>query len=378
MTGAADVLVVGAGIVGTACAEALHHEGMKVTLIDAGIVGGGVTAAGMGHLVALDETDDELDLCLLSLLLWKDFADAHPGIGEITASGTLWVAEDEAQLARAQHRAERLRRRGCAVEQVSADDMQRIEPMLRPGLAGGVRVVSDGLAYAPAVAFALAQQLTREGCALHTGRRVTAVGAHQITLDDGSRLHAQHIVVAAGPQIAQLLPEAPVFARKGHLAITDRYPGLLTHQVVSMNYGQVAAGDGGYVVAANLQPRPTGQWLIGSSRQEGATGLAIERPVLEAVLKIAIELAPALATMRVIRCWTGLRPATPDGSPLIGPHPGRPGVWLAAGHEGLGITTCFATARLLADQILGRPSAISVDPFLPARFAAMRDIAHAY
>ena len=87
---------------------------------------------------------------------------------------------------------------------------------------------------------------------------------------------------------------------------------------------------------------------------------------------------PGLAGLRIIRSWTGLRPATPDGHPLIGPHPGRPGVWLAAGHEGLGITTCFATARLLADQILGRASAIGVEPYLPARFAALREAAHAH
>lgn len=378
MTGSPDVLVIGAGIVGTACADALHREGVKVALIDAYQAGGGVTAAGMGHLVVLDETDDELDLCMLSMRLWKSFVEAHPGVGEMTSSGTLWVAEDEAQLATARHRAQRLRERGCVVEEISGDDMNRVEPMLRPGLAGGVRVASDALVYAPAVARAMAQNLAREGCAWLCGRRVAQIGGRHVRFEDGSRIHSAHIVVATGPQIGELLPEVPVFSRKGHLAITDRYPGKLAHQVVSMNYGQAAAGERGYAVATNLQPRPTGQLLVGSSRQEGSTDTAIERPVLEAVLKGAIALMPGLAAMRVIRCWTGMRPATPDGRPLIGPHPGRRGVWLAAGHEGLGITTCFATARLLADQILGRASEISAEPYLPARYAALREPAHAH
>jgi glycine/D-amino acid oxidase-like deaminating enzyme len=369
VTTAADVLVVGAGIVGAACARALHDEGMKVALIDAGVVGGGVTAAGMGHLVVLDESDDELDLCLLSMRLWQSFAEANPGVGEFTRSGTLWVAENESQLARARERAARLRERGCAVEDISADDVTRVEPLLRHGLAGGVRVMSDALVYGPSVTYALVQQLLREGCVLHAGRRVVDVGTHELAFDDGSHLSAQHIVVAAGSQVAQLLPEVPVFPRKGHIAVTDRYPGRLTHQIVSMNYGQTEAGADGFAVAANVQPRPTGQWLIGSSRQEGRTDTAIDRPVLEAVLQGAIALVPALAQMRIIRSWAGMRPATPDGHPIIGPHASRPGVWLAAGHEGLGITTCFATARVLADQIAGRTSEINIAPYLPARFA---------
>jgi glycine/D-amino acid oxidase-like deaminating enzyme len=165
-----------------------------------------------------------------------------------------------------------------------------------------------------------------------------------------------------------LLPDVPVFNRKGHLAITDRYPGRLTHQIVSMNYGQSAAGARDFVTASNVQPRPTGQWLIGSSRQEGLSTTAVDRPVLQAVLQAAIGLVPRLADMRIIRCWTGMRPATPDGHPIIGPYASRPGVWLALGHEGLGITTCFATARLVADQILGRRSEIRAEPYLHSRF----------
>jgi glycine/D-amino acid oxidase-like deaminating enzyme len=98
--------------------------------------------------------------------------------------------------------------------------------------------------------------------------------------------------------------------------------------------------------------------------------------VLRAVLNAAIELLPALADMRIIRSWTGFRPATPDGHPLIGPHPSHSGVWLAAGHEGLGITTCFATARLLADQMLGRTSEIDSSPYLPSRFAGAAPAPH--
>lgn len=374
MARAYDAIVVGAGIVGAACALALRAEGMAVALVDAATPGSGVTAAGMGHLVALDESSDELALCLMSLRLWDAFMLAHPGVGEPARCGTLWVAEDEHQLLEAQQRAARLCAQRYDAEALDGDQVARLEPALRRGLCGGVRVRGDSVVYPPAVAQFLSEQFARAGGTLHLGRRVAGTQQGGVMLDDGERLDAPVLVVAAGVQCARLMPELPIFARKGHLAITDRYPGRLSHQIVSMNYGQSAAGDDALAVAANVQPRATGQWLVGSCRQDGRTDSAIEPAVLGAVLRSAIALLPCLADMHIVRAWTGMRPASPDGRPLIGAHPGRAGTWLACGHEGLGVTTAFATARLLADQITGRASEIDAAPYAPGRFAGLAEV----
>ena len=371
-----EVLVVGAGIVGAACALALCEAGMDVALIDAGSPGAGVTAAGMGHLVALDESPSELALCLLSLGLWRDFFAAHPGVGQVQHCGTLWVAENEPQLIEAAHRAERLAARGCDAEQLTAAQLRTLEPALRPGLCGGVRVRSDSVVYPPAVADFLARRLLALGGALYLGEQVHTIGNGELTLANGELLRAAHVVVAAGVQVGQLLPEVPVSARKGHLAITDRYPGTLSHQVVSMEYGQAGGGDDALAVAANVQPRATGQWLIGSCRQDRQSDTAVDPVVLAKVLRAATGLFPCLAQMNIVRAWAGMRPTSPDGLPLIGAHPGRPGVWLACGHEGLGVTTAFGTARLLADQLLGRPTAIDCAPYAPSRFNALNGMHH--
>ena len=372
-----DVLVVGAGIVGAACALALREGGMDVGLIDAGTPGAGVTAAGMGHLVALDESAAELDLCLLSLGLWRDFFAAHPGVGEPLHCGTLWVAGDEHQLAEAHGRAATLAARGCDAEPLGGERLRALEPELRAGLCGGVLVRGDSVVYPPAVADFLARRLVSLGGALYLGQRVAAIGARGLTLSDGRRMDARHVLVAAGAQVAALLPEVPVFPRKGHLAITDRYPGRLAHQVVNMDYGQSASGDDALSVAANVQPRATGQWLVGSCRQDRQSDTSVDPEVLAKVLRSAIALLPSLAQMNIVRAWSGMRPASPDGLPLLGAHPGRAGVWLACGHEGLGVTTAFASARLLADQILGRAASIDPSPYAPSRFAALAGSAHA-
>lgn len=363
-----DVIVVGAGIVGAACALELQARGRRVLLVDRSHPGSGATAAGMGHLVALDETEDELDLCLLSLRRWDRYL-AHQGPrAEYLRCGTIWVAEDEAQLAHAGVRAEKLTRRGWRAEPLSGAQLARAEPALRPGLAGGVRVEADGVVYPPAVAQELVRELLARGGSAMFGSAVTGIGPEGVTLASGSRIDAGEIVLAAGCGLPALLAGIPVFPRKGHLAITDRYPGRLAHQVVSMAYGQTAAGSDALAVAANVQPRPTGQWLVGSCRQDGIEHGEVDPRVLAKVLRSAIELLPCLADMRIIRSWTGMRPATPDGRPLIGRHPRHARLWLAAGHEGLGVTTSFGSAQLLAELMCGLAPAIDPGHYSPSRF----------
>jgi glycine/D-amino acid oxidase-like deaminating enzyme len=184
---------------------------------------------------------------------------------------------------------------------------------------------------------------------------------------DGGTLTAGVTIVATGASINQLVPGLEVYPRKGHLLITDRYPGFLRHQLIELGYLKSAHSSAADSVAFNAQPRITGQILIGSSRQYKVEDPAVEQKMLSNMLKRAVEYMPELKYLSAIRTWTGFRAATPDKLPLIGLCPGYEKVYLATGHEGLGISTSLATARLLADQILNRPSEISRAPYEPSR-----------
>jgi glycine/D-amino acid oxidase-like deaminating enzyme len=157
--------------------------------------------------------------------------------------------------------------------------------------------------------------------------------------------------------------------RKGHLVITDRYPAFVHHQIVELGYLKSAHSMGKDSVAFNIQPRKTGQMLIGSSRQFDAEDSQVDQAILDRMLKRAIEYLPTLGKLSSIRVWTGHRAATPDKLPIIGPSTVSDRIWLATGHEGLGITTSLGTGRLLADQLLNRKTEIPADPYLPSRFA---------
>jgi glycine/D-amino acid oxidase-like deaminating enzyme len=189
-----------------------------------------------------------------------------------------------------------------------------------------------------------------------------------VRLADGREIFAQELVIANGLAAMKLLPELPLRHKKGHVLITDRYPGFAQHHLVELGYIKSAHASDGESVAFNLQPRPTGQIMLGSSRQFDVTDKSVEPAILAKMLQQAISYMPALANLKAIRSWTGFRAATPDGLAMIGPHPWRKNVWIASGHEGLGITTSLATAELLKDQLMHKSSKIATAPYLPSRF----------
>lgn len=360
-----DLLVVGAGIVGAAIASMAAATGLRVRVVTQLPPGDGATAAGMGHLVVLEDDPAELALCQLSMPLWREFE--HRALCEFRACGTLWIAGEPQDLPGLRAKQAALSAAGIATEWLDGTGVAQAEPALRPGLCAGLRVPSDAVVYAPrAAALMLRDACRRHGAQVQAGVAVQAVQPRAVRLADGRVLHADTVVVAGGLGTRTLLPDLPFVPRKGHLAITDRLPALATHQIVDVGYGASAHGDADSV-AFNLQPRPTGQLLIGSCRQVGDDSRALDTAMLGRMLQRAVSFMPALADAPVLRCWTGVRPGTFDGRPYIGRWPVLPGVWVAAGHEGLGITTAMGTARLLLDQLLGREPSIDARPFDPAR-----------
>ncbi|WP_050399188.1 D-hydroxyproline dehydrogenase subunit beta LhpB, partial [Pseudomonas aeruginosa] len=236
----------------------------------------------------------------------------------------------------------------------------------RPGLAGALKVPGDGILYAPNAARWLLERAGPRLRRLHA--EVSEVDGSRLRLADGRWLSAEALVLANGIHAGELCAELPIRPKKGHLLITDRYPGTLRHQLVELGYVSSAHASSGTSVAFNAQPRPTGQVFLGSSRQFDTLDPQVEGPVLARMLRRALDYLPGLAGLNAIRAWTGFRAATPDGLPLLGEHPAQPGLWLAVGHEGLGVTTAPGSARLLAAQLFGETPPLDATPYLPQRF----------
>ena len=363
-----DVIVIGAGIIGAACAWQLAKRGQRVTLVDDG--NAGATAAGMGHLVCMDDDPAELTLSAWSLARWRELTPRMPESCAWRGCGTLWLAETAQELALAEEKQQRMAQVQVTSEMLTREQLAAREPLLTSRLTGGLWVPGDSIVYAPNVA----RWFIDDAGVTHLRDSALSVEAPYVTLRSGQRLRAGAVVIACGLNANTLLEENWLRAKKGQLAITDRYGPLLSHQLAELGYG-ASAHAGGTSVAFNIQPRPTGQLLIGSSRQFDNTDRELDLPLLAQMLARARHFLPSLESLNIIRCWSGFRAASADGNPLIGPHPTRPGVWLALGHEGLGVTTAPATAELLSAQILGERPAVSPNAWLPARLYKQEAIA---
>jgi glycine/D-amino acid oxidase-like deaminating enzyme len=358
----ASAIVVGAGVVGAACAEALAEAGLAVSVVEPSFPGAGATGAAMGHVVVMDDSEAQFALTSLSRRLWKE--RTLPADLEDDPCGTLWVAADEEEMAHVRRKAAFYAARGETAAVLDRADLRECEPALRPGLAGALLVPGDRVLYPPAAARLLLERARGLGAAVRTGETVDAVARGRARCA-GRWQEADLVVVAAGADSPRLVPGLPVVPRKGHLVITDRYPGFLRHQVVELGYLRSAHTLTAESVAFNVQPRRSGQLLVGSSRELVGFDTSINRPLCARMLRRAQEFLPGLARLRALRTWTGFRPATPDKLPLVGEW--EPGLWVATGHEGLGVTTAPGTARLLADLVLGRTPPIDPAPFHPRR-----------
>jgi glycine/D-amino acid oxidase-like deaminating enzyme len=362
-----DVAIVGAGIVGAACAAALASAGLSVVVIDRAGVGGGTTAAGMGHIVVMDDSEAQFAVTHYSQRLWDELSKELPPSSAFDRCGTIWVAAGGEELSEAQRKQKFYTNRGLTVELLDERSLRAAEPNLRDGLAGGLLLKSDSVVYQLTATQFLIDKAQKQGAKMRIGTAAAEITGDGVKLANGEEVSAGAVVNAAGVNAADLSPGLKILKKKGHLVITQRYPGFAGHQLIELGYLKSAHSSDADSVAFNLQPRNTGQILLGSSRQFGAENGDVDHVILRRMTQRAFRYMPGLRDLSAVRVWTGFRPATPDNLPFIGKMPDSKNTYIAAGHEGLGITTALGTAELISDAILGRESAIPPGPYSPNR-----------
>ncbi|MEV5850487.1 FAD-binding oxidoreductase [Streptomyces sp. NPDC051985] len=371
-----DVVVVGAGMMGAACALYAAREGLDVVVVDRGPVAGGTTGAGEGNLLVSDkEPGPELELALLSNRLWTGLAGELGDRIEYEAKGGIVVAAEPEGLTALEKFAAGQRAAGVAAESVDAEQLRELEPHLAPGLAGAVRYPQDAQVMPT---LAAAHLLRAAGARLSTGRTVTGVlrgadGAVRGVRTDHGEIHAPAVVNAAGTWGGELAALAgvrlPVLPRRGFVLVTEPLPRRVRHKVYAADYVADVASD-----SAALQTSPVvegtaaGPILIGASRERVGFDRSFSLPVARALAAGATRLFPFLSDVRAIRGYLGFRPYLPDHLPAIGPDPRAPGLLHACGHEGAGIGLATGTGQLIAQVLSGRAPELDLTPFRPERF----------
>jgi glycine/D-amino acid oxidase-like deaminating enzyme len=367
-----DVVVVGAGMVGAACAYYCARAGLSVTVVERGSVAAGTTGAGEGNILLSDkELGPELDLALLSARLWRELAAEHGPAFEYEPKGGVVVAATDAELGALRGLAAEQAAHGVTTEDV---DPVAVEPNIAPDLAGGVYYPQDAQVQPM---LAAAQLLRHSGARILTGTTVTGfLGGERITgvRTTAGDLPADAVVNAAGTwggEIAELAGgPVPILPRRGFVLVTEPLPVLVRHKVYAADYvADVAADTAGLRTSPVIEGTKAGTILIGASRERVGFDRTPSLPVLRSLAAGAVRLFPVLADVAVLRAYNGFRPYCPDHLPVIGADPRRPGLLHACGHEGAGIGLAPATGALVADLLTGTTPALGVEAFRPDRFA---------
>ncbi|WP_351231042.1 FAD-dependent oxidoreductase [Streptomyces sp. NPDC002133] len=377
--GPLDAVIIGAGVVGAACAYYASRAGLAVAVVDRGWVAGGTTGAGEGNLLVSDkEAGPELDLALLSTRLWRELTDVLPPETEYEPKGGLVVAPDETALTALRDLAEGQRKAGVTTEEIPADRLHDLEPHLAHGLAGGFHYPQDAQVQPARAAAQLLRAARESGAGIRLGEQVTAV----LTRPDGTlhgvrtprgELHAPAVVNATGTgggDLARLAgAHLPVLPRRGFVLVTEPLPRVVRHKVYAADYiSDVASGSAALQSSAVVEGTPAGPVLIGATRERVGFDRSLSAEALRRLAGQAAALFPVLAGVRVIRAYHGFRPYLPDHLPAIGPDPRVPGLFHACGHEGAGIGLAPATGLLIAAVLSGDQSALDLRPFRPDRF----------
>ncbi|MER6397414.1 FAD-binding oxidoreductase [Kitasatospora sp. NBC_01246] len=374
-----DVVVVGAGVVGAACAYYAARAGLAVAVIDRGPVAGGTTGAGEGNLLVSDkEPGPELDLALLSTRLWRELAEELGAAVEYEPKGGLVVADTPARQDALRAFAAEQGTVGVTAEEIPGERLRELEPHLAPGLAGGFLYPQDAQVQPALAAAHLLRAARRAGAVLHTGETVRAVttgpdGAVRGVVTDRRRLAAPAVINAAGTWGGELAALAgvhlPVLPRRGFVLVTEPLPRIVRRKVYAADYvADVASGSAALQTSAVVEGTPGGPVLIGASRERVGFDRTLSVEVLHRLAAQAAALFPVLADVSVVRAYRGFRPYLPDHLPAIGADPRVPGLHHACGHEGAGIGLAPATGLLISEQLTGKRPELDLAPFRADRF----------
>jgi glycine oxidase len=333
--GRLDAVIVGGGIMGLMSAWRARQRGLNVCVLERDRVGAGASSVAAGVLAPEPEADGIGPLSRAAARLWPAIASELGDVGYVHCGSLVlsWNGEREAE-----------------GHWLDAEECRAFEPGISPDCVGAVLLEEDALVDPRLVVAALAEQL---GDAVRTGVNVASLDAEAATLDDGTRVEAGRVVLAAGAWSALgLAPGLPVKPVKGQV-VRLRGPSPTTHIIES---------EGIYVV-----PRPTGETIVGATVEEVGFDTSVTDEATAEVMPPAIRAVPAVAELERIEAAASVRPGSADGRPLLGDWNG---ILVAGGHFRNGILLSSVTAEFVAATLAGEEPPPETAGFEPARFAA--------
>lgn len=381
-TARADVVIVGAGVVGAATAYFAAASGLRTVVVERGSIASGTSSRCEGNILVSDkEVGPELELSLYSQRVWREDLAEHAGLWEFEAKGGLVVASSDASMTCLVNLVAHQRELGIKAEIVDDDaGLREVEPYINRALVGGAFYPDDAQVQPLLAVHHLLRLAIGHGAELHTRTPV-----HGILIDSGravgvdtslGRISAGAVVNCAGPWSGELAALAgvhlPVLPRRGFVLVTEPVPITVRHKVYSAEYvGDVASSDAGLQVSPVVEGTPSGTILLGASRERVGFDRSFSAEAVARIAASGLGLFPALRTVGVQRAYSGFRPYCPDHLPAIGEDARLPGLWHAAGHEGAGVGLSVGTGKLLSQALRSEKTDLDLAAFRPERLEGL-------
>lgn len=383
----AEVAIIGGGIIGLSIAYYAAQSGMDVVVLERGELAGGTSSKCDGNILAIDkEPGFDSQMSLISQALVADWAKELDEEFEYRAPGSILVCETQEEIEAAALWVSRQQAAGLPFRLLDRKDLREESPYLADDLLGGLECATDSTVHPVLLAYSLAATAQRYGAKLRTHTPVRS-----LILDAGKRIkgvettagpiYAKYVVIAAGVWAKQIGSMAgidiPIEPRKGHILVASRSVNLGTRKVMEFGYllskfgreRKVDARFEEYGIALVYEPTASQNCLIGSSRQFVGMDTRVDQEVIRLIAERAIRFYPALEQIPLLRTYAGLRPWTPDHLPIVSAIDEVPGLYVAAGHEGDGISLAAVTGKLMSEMLRGAPdTCIPPEPLRYDRF----------
>ncbi|MBQ6545256.1 MAG: FAD-binding oxidoreductase [Lachnospiraceae bacterium] len=380
--------VIGGGVIGCSIAYFLARDGQDVLLLEKGSLADGSSSRCDGNLQVGDcASGIDTEFVMKSLALFPEVAaDLADDIG-YRPMDSMFVFETEEEIPVGRALVERKNADGCRMRLLSREEALALEPNLAEDLTGGILTYGDGIVNPMMLTIGLAKGAEKYGAAIRTGRAVTGISRTEdglfILESPEETFYAENVVNAAGvwaPEIGKMAGlDIPIRPRQGQILVIEEADGFVGRTITEFGYIMTKQESSDFVrnvpedmekygIAALVEPTEGGTLLVGSSRTFTGEDIRSDDRIISLMAQRICRFLPGMKKMNLIRTYCGLRPYTADHRAILSATP-VPGFYIAAGHEGSGITLSLETGKVMMEYLTGKTLSLDLTPFRFDRFA---------
>ncbi|MGE7920408.1 NAD(P)/FAD-dependent oxidoreductase [Viridibacillus sp. NPDC093762] len=380
-----DIVVIGGGIIGAAIAYYGSKAGLDITVLEKNELASGTSSRCDGNILAIDKDPGfDSQMSLKSQELVHKLSNELEIPFEYRNPGSILVCENDAEMEAANQWVKRQQEAGLDFKMLDRQDLRNESKYFADDLYGGLECATDSTVNPYMLTFSMFHSAEKQGTRIHKNIEVKHIkkdpdGHFTIETSNGI-FSANKVVNACGvwaPKIGEMLDlHIPILPRKGQLIVASRQEPVGLRKVMEFGYliskfggeRQVDKATEQYGVALVFEPTESQNFLIGSSRQFAGFDTRVDHEVTKYIAKRAVRFYPKMADMTVIRTYAGLRPWTEDHLPIISEVEHIPGFYIAAGHEGDGISLAAVTGKLIEEMLTEKVTSVPIEPLRLQRF----------